>query len=128
MSGICTTRADGTPVTVLKADNPRTHGYRNVVGFAALRARAAAGVHEVFAGAQIPVRVAVTFVFERPKTAPATRTRPSVKPDYDKLARSTMDALTGVLWVDDGQIVDAELHKIYGTPARVQITVELLQE
>lgn len=128
MSGICTTRADGSPVTVLKADNPRTHAYRNLVGFAALRARAAAGIHEVFAGAHVPVRVAVTFVFERPKSVPASRTRPVVKPDCDKLARSTFDAMSGVLWADDAQVVDVEIRKIYGTPARVQINVQLVEE
>lgn len=128
MSGVCTTKADGSPVTVLKADNPRTHAYRNQVGFAALKARADAGIHEVFAAAQLPVRLAMTFVFERPKSVHASRTRPTVKPDYDKLARSTADALTGILWVDDGQVVDAEIHKIYGAPAHVQITVELLEE
>jgi Holliday junction resolvase RusA-like endonuclease len=128
MGGICTTKPNGSPMTVLKADNPRTHAYRRQIGFAALEARAAAGIHEVFAAAAVPVRVALTFVFERPKSAPASRTRPTVKPDYDKLARSTTDAMTGILWVDDAQVVDAELHKIYGAPAHVQITVELLEE
>jgi Holliday junction resolvase RusA-like endonuclease len=128
MSGVCTTRTDGSPVTILKADNKRTHAFRNQVGFAALEARAAAGIHGVFAGAGLPVRVAITFAFERPRSAPASRIRPTVKPDVDKLARACMDALTGVLYEDDGQVVDCELHKIYSSPARVQISVQLVQE
>lgn len=128
MGGICTTRDDGTPVTVLKADNPRTHPYRRLVGFAALQARAAAGIYEIFAARDVPVRVAMTFVFVKPKSAPASRTRPVVKPDYDKLARSTTDAMTGVLWVDDDQVVDADLHKIYGPVEQVVISVQLVEE
>jgi Holliday junction resolvase RusA-like endonuclease len=36
--------------------------------------------------------------------------------------------MQGILWIDDAQVVDAELHKIYGAPAHVQITVELVEE
>jgi Holliday junction resolvase RusA-like endonuclease len=36
--------------------------------------------------------------------------------------------MLGILWVDDSQVVDAELHKIYGAPAHVQITVGLVEE
>ncbi|MGA9668433.1 MAG: RusA family crossover junction endodeoxyribonuclease [Terracidiphilus sp.] len=128
MKAVCTTKADGSPLAVLGADNPRTHAYRNQVGFAALHARSMAGVHEIFAAAGVPVRVCVTFVFQKPKSAPASRTRPTVKPDLDKLARSTTDALTGVLWADDAQVVEYSLNKIYGTLEHVQVSVQLVEE
>jgi Holliday junction resolvase RusA-like endonuclease len=38
---------------------------------------------------------------------------PKTKPDLTKLLRSTEDALTGVLWVDDAQIVKMEMEKRY---------------
>jgi Holliday junction resolvase RusA-like endonuclease len=64
-----------------------------------------------------PLAVAMTFTFVRPKghwrtgrnahllrdTAPA---RPAGRPDLSKLARSTEDALTGVIWTDDARIVE----------------------
>jgi crossover junction endodeoxyribonuclease RusA len=128
MKGVAITRPDGSPGTIFKSDNPRTHPYRNLVGWEALKARTQAGVHEIFAPAGIPVALSITFVFKKPKTAPAQRQRPVVKPDYDKLARSTTDALTGVLYVDDCQVVDAELHKIYGEPECVHICVRLAEE
>ncbi|HTH42913.1 MAG TPA: RusA family crossover junction endodeoxyribonuclease [Terracidiphilus sp.] len=128
MRGISILAADGSPRTVFKSDNPRTHPYRRAVGYAALNARAAAGVHEIFAGHDVPVRVAVTFVLKRPKYAPASRSRPVCKPDLDKLTRATMDALTGVLYVDDCQVVDDEHHKIYGSPECVHIRVEIVEE
>ena len=35
------------------------------------------------------------------------------KPDIDKLARCVLDALTGILWVDDSQVISLELYKYY---------------
>lgn len=128
MSGACSTKADGTPLVIFKADNPRLHAFRDLVGLFARNARSMAGVHEVFAGPEIPVRVSITFVFEKPKSAPKRRTRPTVKPDIDKLTRACMDALTGILYHDDAQVVDDEHHKIYGTPEGVFICVQIVEE
>ena len=127
MKGVAITRADGSPGTVFKSDNPRTHPYRNQVGFEALKARAAAGVYEIFAGHDVAVRLGLTFVFARPKTAPKERMYPVVKPDLDKLTRSTLDAMTGVMFLDDCQVVSCEINKIYGEPERVQICVQLVE-
>jgi crossover junction endodeoxyribonuclease RusA len=128
MSGVAITRDDGSPGTIFKADNKRTHPYRNQVGFEALRARAAAGVHDVFAPAETPVRLGLTFFFSRPKSAPKSRVYPVVKPDYDKLARSTTDALTGILYADDCQVVSCEINKFYGEPERVQISTAIVKD
>jgi len=38
---------------------------------------------------------------------------PKGKWDADKLARCVLDALTGILWVDDSQVVLLEVHKFY---------------
>lgn len=44
--------------------------------------------------------------------------RPTVKPDIDNYTKSTLDALNGVLWDDDAQIVRMILDKVYtDTPA-----------
>lgn len=70
------------------------------------------------------VAVAILFRLPRPrghfaksgelrKNAPA---RPSVKPDVDKLARATLDALTGIVFDDDSRIVELALHKLYAEP------------
>jgi len=61
-----------------------------------------------------PVNILVHFYFQRPKTV--TRARPSVKPDIDKLLRSVGDALTGVVFKDDSQIVEIAAKKEYGEP------------
>lgn len=56
---------------------------------------------------------------------------PTTKPDTTKLWRSTEDALTGVLWHDDAQIVAQYITKEWATKARqpgVTIVVETLPE
>jgi len=51
---------------------------------------------------------------------------PSVKPDTTKLLRSTEDALTKIVWVDDARITDQLARKRYcgqGEPPGAQIAV-----
>jgi Holliday junction resolvase RusA-like endonuclease len=51
---------------------------------------------------------------------------PNVKPDLTKLVRSTEDALTGILWVDDARITDQAPRKRYcepGQPPGAEISV-----
>ena len=66
------------------------------------------------------VRVEVTFLFARPAghfgakglrpSAPREHTK---KPDVDKLVRAVLDALTGVAFKDDAQVVAVEARKRY---------------
>lgn len=59
-----------------------------------------------------PVGVNARFVMTRPKSTPKTRTPAAVKrPDLDKLLRGVLDALTGVSWADDAQVVDVRTTK-----------------
>jgi Holliday junction resolvase RusA-like endonuclease len=81
-----------------------------------------------------PVTLRAVFIFPRPKTHFGTgRNAERVKesapgwkttaPDLDKLVRALGDALTGVVFRDDAQIVDIAVTKIYGqTPG---VTVRL---
>lgn len=54
---------------------------------------------------------------------PSARVFPTVKPDLLKLARGLEDALTGICWRDDAQIVTEHLFKLYGEPARVEVQI-----
>lgn len=63
-----------------------------------------------------PIRCAVVveleFVMPRPSGTAKRSTPYAVKrPDIDKLQRSVLDALTGVCWVDDSQVVDIHARK-----------------
>lgn len=76
--------------------------------FAVSQAAFEAG-HEMFDG---PVYVGITFLFARPKAHYNTKglIKPNApfhkisKPDLDKLCRSTLDGITGVLLKDDSQV------------------------
>lgn len=48
---------------------------------------------------------------------------PTQQPDLTKLVRGIEDALTGIVWRDDAQVVEQHNFKIYGEPERVVITV-----
>lgn len=61
-----------------------------------------------------PIDIQITFIFPRPKTVKRKkRPQMTVKPDVDKLVRSTLDALTGVAYDDDSQVVHVDAYKIY---------------
>ena len=77
-----------------------------------------------------PLNLEVDFYVPRPKghfgkrglrlSAPAF---PTVKPDATKLLRAVEDALTGIVWRDDAQVVEQHVSKLYGEPARAEIRI-----
>lgn len=57
------------------------------------------------------VRLQLLFLMPAPKKL--VRKYPTTKPDLDKLARACLDALTGVWYVDDAQVVSLTVEKAY---------------
>jgi Holliday junction resolvase RusA-like endonuclease len=81
-----------------------------------------------------PLDVTIAFTVPRPKghfrtgknsdlVRDAVPRFPEGRPDVLKLARAVEDALTGVVWQDDAQIVTEWLSKRYGEPAGVFVSV-----
>lgn len=74
-----------------------------------------------------PLEVYLRFVMPRPKShlrqgraqtdgwrlLPSAPRKHTSKPDVDKLARAVLDALTGVCWCDDAQVVAVHAEKTY---------------
>ena len=111
----------------MTSDNAKMKPWRQQVGWSALEARAKDGMHEPW-GSDVPVRLTAFFVLARPKTCPKRRIYPTVKPDLDKLKRAVMDALKGVIYKDDAQVVEhGPTAKRYGLPERAEIIVEVVQ-
>ena len=51
---------------------------------------------------------------------------PTTRPDWDNVGKAVCDALNGLVWKDDAQIVRAEVRKNYDDEPRVAIEVEAL--
>lgn len=107
----------------VESDNKQLAAWRELVGW---RAKAAYAGRRQIVG---PVRLVAVCILPRPKTV--KRSAHTVKPDVDKLARALADALTGVLYVDDAQIAELQVKKVYagvGESPRVDISITALPE
>jgi len=121
-------RANGKLGVAITHDNEKTGPYRQEVAGAALRACAEA---ETAAPAPrgTPVALSILFVLAKPQSAPKrTAVYPTKKPDCDKLCRSVLDALTGILYEDDSQVTDISAQKVYGIPERTEICASHLND
>jgi Holliday junction resolvase RusA-like endonuclease len=102
----------------LTSDNPKLHGWREVIGWAA---REATG--ELI---EVPCSVAAVFYLPRPASIPKHVRYPGKRPDLDKLIRACLDAMTGIVFKDDSLVVTVDACKRYvesGHQLGVQITV-----
>ena len=107
---------------IVNSDNPQVKPYRHIVTQLCCEQISKLNASLPWADKKIPVSIGFRFYLQKPSSVPKKRTEPVVKPDLDKLIRSTTDALTGVLYHDDAQIVEYfEVRKLYGTPERVEI-------
>jgi len=65
------------------------------------------------------VRVSVSFYLPRPVSLPKRCVVHTKAPDLDKCVRAIFDALSGVCYRDDSQVVDLVATKRYAAPAVV---------
>lgn len=78
-----------------------------------------------------PVKLRCTFMFKRPQShynksglKPAAKLHHTQKPDATKLLRALEDALTGIVWLDDAQVVEQHVTKHWSdTTSGVHVTV-----
>lgn len=49
---------------------------------------------------------------------------PTVKPDTDNIAKSILDSLNGIAYLDDKQFVKLEVEKYYAQAPSVEIIIE----
>lgn len=73
----------------------------------------------------VRVAVAVPASWSKRKQADALAgvVRPTGKPDADNTLKLLADALNGVVWRDDAQVVDVRLTKHYGTEPGAAVEV-----
>ena len=81
-----------------------------------------------------PVEVTLTAFFDVPKSYSKTKRAaalgnsllPAKKPDIDNIIKAFVDALNGVVFKDDCQIVRGVYAKVYGPAPQVVVTVRPL--
>ena len=74
-----------------------------------------------------PITCDLLFVRPRPKADKKCRLlAPITRPDRLKLARAVEDALTGIVWRDDAQVVGGLVSKVFGDPPGVKIALMTL--
>lgn len=106
------------PQTVTTSDNPKLKAWEKSIKVVAT---------DVFMGEPIEGAVQVRMVFNllRPASvSPLDRPHPTVAPDTDKLARAVLDALTGIAYDDDAQVVAVSSRKRYVTSAAEGVVIE----
>jgi Holliday junction resolvase RusA-like endonuclease len=119
---------------IISDANPKSSDWKETVKFAAVRAMVE--LDRPFTSPLIEGPLEVSMIFRMPRikqhfrsngllkeSAPA---RPTVRPDTLKLARGTEDALTGIVWRDDSQIVIERLEKVYSDKPGATITITKL--
>ena len=92
---------------IVISDNPAVRRWEETIRFVLQE-----WPHGVLAG---PVSVVMMFTVARPASVSVKRRPfPIVKPDVDKLARAGLDAMTGIVFSDDAQVIEALVGKVYG--------------
>ncbi len=83
---------------------------------------------------EISLRAEIKAYFAIPKSASKTKRdmmlkgqiNPTKKPDTDNIAKAILDALNGIAYYDDSQIVDLTLYKRYSDSPRAEVCISTL--
>lgn len=106
----------------------------NTHPIAAFKASVRLAASQAYSGPPMdgPLIVSLVFVFPRPKgmvwkRREMPRAYKVGRPDADNLAKSVLDSLNGLLWIDDSQVVDLRVRKYVAAgdeAAHVEMDVE----
>lgn len=64
-----------------------------------------------------------SFSKRKVELAEANLLRPITKPDADNYAKGPLDACKGIIWKDDGQVVDLSVSKYYSKNPRIEVWI-----
>jgi len=81
-----------------------------------------------------PVSVEIVALYQIPKSASKKRKeamkrgaiKPTVRPDVDNISKIITDALNGVAYLDDKQIIECSVNKCYAEAPAVLVTISEL--
>jgi len=70
------------------------------------------------------LKATLTFTRARPRSLPKRVDYPTTRPDLENYTKKLFDALTGIVYRDDAQLVEIRLCKRFGDAPGVEIRVE----
>jgi len=71
----------------------------------------------------IRVSIPQSYSKKRSEACLSGAERPAKKPDIDNIAKAFLDAMNGTVYLDDTQVVELNLKKIYSTVAGVDVAI-----
>lgn len=106
-----------------------TATYESIVALAASQAMAGqpliAGPVEVVMRMVLPIPV--SWSKRKQADALAGTLMPGTKPDMDNVVKAIFDAINGIVWNDDVQVVDLQARKRYGATPCVSVIVSAVE-
>lgn len=82
-----------------------------------------------------PIKVKIIAYYDIPKSTSKKKQKqmldneifPTIKPDTDNIAKSILDSLNGIAYLDDKQVVKLIVEKYYSTSANVTVMIEEIE-
>ena len=89
--------------------------------------------HDTMIHADTPIKISVIAYFGIPKSYSKKKKeacythklKPTKKPDTDNILKIVCDALNGIAYYDDKQIVEATVKKLYSVDEKEYLTIEV---
>lgn len=110
---------------IITSANPNLKQWRQQATSAAMEAMQEASMLEPV-DRSVAIAIQADFYFDKPASTKRSVVDKVTKPDIDKLQRGLFDSMTGVVFVDDSQIVRVACTKNFGSPERVEVSVKLI--
>lgn len=110
----------GMRFPIVTNDNTKNKGWAATVTAVAQQTQSLSGERPL-SGA---VYLSLQFHMPKPKSLPKRVVHCIKRPDLDKMIRSVKDALKGVFYLDDAQVVKLDAEKVYSDQPGVVVTLE----
>ena len=106
----------------------KTVNYEGLVAFAAQQAMKGASLFENACEVKMRIdcQIPASWSQKKQRAAEAGEIRPTTKPDVDNIVKAVFDAINGVVWKDDVQVVALTLTKRYSMVPGVAVRIDHL--